>query len=819
VPGAPYQTVNNSVSVFNFPTSSGNIVVDARGSIVGAPVPVSSDSQDPLAGPSMTSWLISQGGHGGATLQWGVDLDAYANYGWNVASLGGGDVIVHSGGDIDNLSAAASDSYFVNPVTGAPTLQQSGGLQVTAAGNIGTGEFYAADGSGVLTAGGAFNAAPGGSAGSLIALNSAQVSVNARLGVQLDAVVNPTTLSQAAKGGGLKGGFFTYTDGSALDVQSTTGTVTFESTYAPALLGEVANGYGGANEQVYPATLTATALSGDLVLGPATMFASSDGQLRLLAGQDIDYTGSTTPFIMSDAFLVDLPTLQTNGIGQLTNLQTSPFASGAHVDDPNPALVVAGQDIDDLTLSVPKATDIVAGRDIVDLTFSGQNLNPTDLTLISAGRDITDPISLDNTSELITVGGPGRVDVIAGRNFNLGLSQGIQTTGNLDNANLPTSAGANLTIMAGLGQAPDFAAFLTKIVTPSATYQAQLVSYVEGVTGESDLSFAEAEKLFDGLSEDLQRVLVNEIFFDVLALSGIQDNTVPGAGFTLGYAAIDALFPNSRSAVATGASPYSGDVSLSFSKIYTDSGGNISILVPGGSLDVGLATVPAALQGTVARNPSDLGIVAEGPGNVDIYTQGDVNVNASRIFTLGGGNILIWSDEGNIDAGKGAKTSVSAPPPQVSVAANGTITETFYGAVAGSGIRTIQALPGVPAGNVNLIAPEGTVNAGDAGIGAAGNINIAAQQVLGVSNIQFGGTATGVPAQVSDIGVALSGAASLASGATNTATTSAEQEARNNAAAAPQTQAAVSWLDVFVIGLGEENCSTEDVECLKRQKK
>jgi len=194
-------------------------------------------------------------------------------------------------------------------------------------------------------------------------------------------------------------------------------------------------------------------------------------------------------------------------------------------------------------------------------------------------------------------------------------------------------------------------------------------------------------------------------------------------------------------------------------------------------------------------------------------------VNASRIFTLGGGNILIWSDEGNIDAGKGAKTSVSAPPPQISVAANGTITETFYGAVAGSGIRTIQSLPGVPPGNVNLIAPEGTVNAGDAGIGASGNINIAAQQVLGLNNIQFGGTATGVPAQVSDIGVTLSGAASLGSSATNTATASGVEQASQNAATAPQAQAAVSWLDVFVTGLGQENCSPSDVECLKRQKK
>jgi hypothetical protein len=36
--------------------------------------------------------------------------------------------------------------------------------------------------------------------------------------------------------------------------------------------------------------------------------------------------------------------------------------------------------------------------------------------------------------------------------------------------------------------------------------------------------------------------------------------------------------------------------------------------------------------------------------------------------------------------------------------------------------------------------------------------------------------------------------------------------------AAPLAQNALSWLDVFVTGLGEENCKPDDIECLKRQK-
>jgi hypothetical protein len=70
--------------------------------------------------------------------------------------------------------------------------------------------------------------------------------------------------------------------------------------------------------------------------------------------------------------------------------------------------------------------------------------------------------------------------------------------------------------------------------------------------------------------------------------------------------------------------------------------------------------------------------------------------------------------------------------------------------------------PGIKAGLVNLIAPKGTVNAGDAGIRVAGNLNIAAVQVIGASNITVVGTSTGVPtSQAGALAGALSGANSL----------------------------------------------------------
>jgi hypothetical protein len=489
------------------------------------------------------------------------------------------------------------------------------------------------------------------------------------------------------------------------------------------------------------------------------------------------------------------------------------FQGAIHTGDPNPVLITAGRDINALGLAVPKAADIVAGRDIVSLTLKGQNLSSTDTTLITAGRDMVD----NNTSAEIAVGGPGNLDVFAGRNVDLGVGGGITTVGDLVNANLPSTQGANVTLAAGYGsQGADYSLFLKNIVAPSTTYQGELVDYVATQTGDPGLSFAQAQTAFESFSQSQQAGLIDNIFFNELLLSGRAANSGTGVGFAAGYAAIDALYPGSRSAASAAANPYAGKLDLITSQIYTLSGGNISILVPGGGIDVGLAYTPAGL---IQKPASDLGIVAEGAGNIGIYALGDVNVNASRIFTLGGGNILIWSDEGSIDAGNGSKSSLSVPPPVILVNKDGTIS-LDYGAslAAGSGIRTIETSPSVPPGDVDLDAPVGTVNAGDAGIGASGNINIAAAHVIGALNINFGGTASGVPSDLSGLAASLSGVSSVASSATNSSAASAEAAAAASKEVAPLAQTALSWLEVFVTGLGEENCQQDDVECLKRQK-
>ncbi|MBN8280888.1 MAG: filamentous hemagglutinin family protein, partial [Gammaproteobacteria bacterium] len=515
---------------------------------------------------------------------------------------------------------------------------------------------------------------------------------------------------------------------------------------------------------------------------------------------------------------------------------------------------------------------VVAGGDIRDLSISGQNNRPGQISVIQAGRDI-DLNSRDNprnsSGNRIELAGPGRLQLLAGRDVSLGFSRGITTLGNTGNSRLP-AGGAALDVWVGLGGQPAWAAYNSRYwvtqygeefarylagpdssaglidyvgrvtsrddltadnvwpafagLTPDQqqgwtdqlapdqqiTFQSfvglvnTLVAYTSLVTGRDDLTASTAVPAFLQLGVDEQRPLVQESLFRELRDSGRLANLPRGSfRFDAGEDAVATLFP-------TG-SDYTGDISLLFSRLYTLSGGDISLLSPGGLLNVGLAQPPANLP--VKKQPSDLGIVAQGTGSVRVFADGDVLVNQSRIFTLGGGDILIWSSNGDIDAGRGSKSAISAPPPVIRVDANGQVTVEFSDAIAGSGIRGILTAEDIEPGDVDLIAPSGTVNAGDAGIGAAGNLNIAAPQVIGLDNIQVGGVSAGVPTD-SGVAAGLTGVSSLSSavaGAAEAAATDAADDASESLA-----DAALGWLEVFIDGFGDGDAVDDEDEDRRR---
>ncbi len=442
--------------------------------------------------------------------------------------------------------------------------------------------------------------------------------------------------------------------------------------------------------------------------------------------------------------------------------------------------------------------------------------------MISAGRDIIYPTPRTQTGLLsvnfrsVDVGGPGQLQVSAGRDITLGTAAGITSDGNFYNAVLP-AGGADISLTAGLGGPPAAAAFIDKYLGAGSSYGADLMQYVEQLTGVQPLDAATALSQFGQLAPTQQQGLIQTVFLDELRAGG-RAAAQPGPqhdNFTQAFNALETLFPGSNPDLSAGETvAYSGNINLVFSRVYTVAGGDISLFAPGGKIDVGLAT-PASGLG-VTKPAQSLGIVAQSTGSVSAFAYGDEAVNQSRIFAADGGNILLWSTEGNIDAGRGSKSAISAPPPTVTYDRNGIPTYVTPPALTGSGIQTLATTAGTKAGDVDLYAPHGVVNANDAGI-VAGNLTIAATAVLGTNNISVSGTSVGVPVQVTGLGIAAAAAGSSGASATNAAQTTVGDSNREKATTAPIADQALNWLDVFVLGFGEEQCRADDVDCLKRQ--
>ncbi len=289
--------------------------------------------------------------------------------------------------------------------------------------------------------------------------------------------------------------------------------------------------------------------------------------------------------------------------------------------------------------------------------------------------------------------------------------------------------------------------------------------------------------------------ILNRVLFDELKYTGAASAISSDIGNERGFTAITNLFPGTE---------WKGNLSLFFSKLQTLQGGNIDLVVPGGEINAGLA-----VSFTGAKAASELGIVAQREGNINAFVNNDFIVNQSRVFALSSGDILIWSSEGDIDAGRGAKSAIAAPPPQYSFDDNGNLVVTFPPIVSGSGIRTAATADKIP-GDVFLFAPKGIVNAGEAGIGGT-NVTISATAVLGANNIQVGGVSSGVPAASSgSLAAGLTGVSNLTANVSQVAQSSTDMNKDSKDADAKSMKMGVISVDLIGYGEGESDDSKKN---------
>jgi hypothetical protein len=172
---------------------------------------------------------------------------------------------------------------------------------------------------------------------------------------------------------------------------------------------------------------------------------------------------------------------------------------------------------------------------------------------------------------------------------------------------------------------------------------------------------------------------------------------------------------------------HAGALEMTQSAVITERGGSISLINPGGGINVGLKD---------AAGSGPKGVIALGGGNVFGYAQGDFQVNVQRVFIVGQGNMAIWSSAGDIDSGRGANTAVAAPPLAPRRSADGVVFE-IPATTTGSGLGIVPDALGRVDGSIGLYPAFGEILALDAFIRAP-RIELGAT-VRGADNLRQGG--------------------------------------------------------------------------------
>jgi hypothetical protein len=351
--------------------------------------------------------------------------------------------------------------------------------------------------------------------------------------------------------------------------------------------------------------------------------------------------------------------------------------------------------------------------------------------------------------------------------------------------------------------AGDALALASQFTQQNFSSKTQLMEFFAGQSRKQNNELA--QKMFAQLDAIDQRGLLYDVVYSEVRKGGLQSlkqlvQDPDTQGFQRSYNAIETLFPGIDQNDKTLADA-NADIGLIFSTITSRAGGDVNFLTPRGGIDVGLAGAFAGLK----KGPGELGLLVQSAGDIRGISYGDININASRIFALDGGDIMLWSSQNDIDAGKGAKTALSISSPRVKYNNDGEVIGIDLPAsVNGSGIQAAVYTPNRAPGSVYLFAPQGVIDAGDAGISSAGDLFLAATEVLGADNISFGGVSIGVPT-TTGISASLSGAGDAASASTAAAADDVASASSGNCESGEECEEnnAVAFVTVEIIGLGD----------------
>ena len=423
--------------------------------------------------PSQTSWWIN-----------------FGSFDQGLMSVGG-DVTVKAGRDIQELSVSLPTTARVsgglsstitdaegNVVANIPVmhLNGSGDMTVIAGRDIKSGAYYEGSGTATILVGGSTSASwslPGGLSGpvsTILAVDTGQIALNARGNIDIGGIVSGPSLQNVADPNGAfdvtSQSVSGYSPSSVASLLSAGGNVVTNSLASDALnlnaslifWGTDTTAYPGVSR--YPGSFSAVAANGDVSVELGFRLTSSQtGALELLAHGSLLTSSSLNSSVASQpistgASLVEATFDAVNPLAGFAPQPGSLFADQGllllHQDDLAPDLFYAatGDIIANgaltpgaaataapLAWEITKPAKVQAARDIVDLSYFGQNLAPTDVTTITAGRDIfytgawqarlgfmgpasgVPDLNATQNQGGLSLAGPGFFEIQAGRNL------------------------------------------------------------------------------------------------------------------------------------------------------------------------------------------------------------------------------------------------------------------------------------------------------------------------------------------------------------------------------------------------------------------
>lgn len=460
---------------------------------------------------------------------------------------------------------------------------------------------------------------------------------------------------------------------------------------------------------IYPGTLTIRAGAGGVIVGnDISLFPSPTGNLDLVTTDGGSLTGTKpgdlVQFVVSDSDARQYRSFGTFGINDHADVPV-------HLNDSVPVNVQVSGNLSSILFGVPKAARIEVAGNLVNSRFEGQNLRPSDVTSIHVAGDII------NRNEFTTVPLATKPDFSA---FELGLiyPPPVGSLSGLENLFSYDAARQTLTFQGRM--TGEQLQFLLNLPVQVFNSSGQPVFQPNGEPVTQNVQVLPpdvAQALYD-LSQD---VPLNADTGYRLGGGGSFDITARNLdlGATAG---IVSQGPRGNSALAQlfthGADirvALGGNLEMFSTTISSLNGGDITV-VADGSVSVGSRTFN--VPGSTAR-----GIFTVDPSDVTVIARGNIDVNGSRIAAYDGGNVLVRSLEGNIDAGSGASGAATIEKIYVDPVTRQVLS--YAPTIPGSGIlattfpRSLDpAFPSskVTVGDITVETPRGDIIANSGGV-------------------------------------------------------------------------------------------------------